>query len=126
MRHITRAGENQGADWVWCPAAAAVDQVWVCNVGNGGSDLVCNDVQRRSICAGDEEHRLQGGRGRRGLSEGTVHWWTSEGGEGQASLKDGDAVVGATLGSDAGYQQNATSADSSDSGEPPTRTTSRS
>ncbi|KAK9165656.1 hypothetical protein Scep_000847 [Stephania cephalantha] len=37
---------------------------------------------------------------------------------------DGDAMVGATLGSDAGDQQDATSANSSDFGEPPTRTTS--
>ncbi|KAK9157180.1 hypothetical protein Scep_003754 [Stephania cephalantha] len=123
-----RHSEHQGADWVWCPAAAAADLVWVCS---GGSDLVCNDVQRRmcgnrSDCASDEEQRLQGGRGRRKWSEGAVQRWTSDGDEGQASLQDGDAVVGATPGSDAGDQRDATSANSSDSGEPPTRTTNAS
>ncbi|KAK9107807.1 hypothetical protein Syun_023818 [Stephania yunnanensis] len=50
--------------------------------------------------------------------------WTRKGGEGQASFQDVDAVVGATPGSDARDQQDATSADSSNSSGPPTQTTS--
>ncbi|KAK9149219.1 hypothetical protein Scep_007976 [Stephania cephalantha] len=119
-RHIAQTGEHQGADWVWCPAAATTDLVWVSRGGSSGSDLVCNDVQRCNSCAGDEEQRLEGGCGRRGVAvDQRVR-------RGQASLQDGDTVVDATPSSDAGDQQDATSANSSDSGEPPTRMTSSS
>ncbi|KAK9131901.1 hypothetical protein Scep_011429 [Stephania cephalantha] len=58
----------------------------------------------------------RGGCGRRGWSKSVVQRWTCEGGEGQASLQDDDALVGATPGNDVGDQRDATSANDRDSG----------
>ncbi|KAK9126334.1 hypothetical protein Scep_015180 [Stephania cephalantha] len=118
---------------VWCPVAAAADLVWVCSGGSGGSDLVCNngsvgaDVQRRSRCVGDDEQRLQGGSGRRGWSEVAVQRWTDPARAARVRRASKTATQWLTrLRAATGDQQDATSVDSSDFGESPTRTTNSS
>ncbi|KAK9100246.1 hypothetical protein Scep_023676 [Stephania cephalantha] len=116
-----RRTSRNGLGMVSSGGSGVGEQRWHRWIGSGVQRCAAAEQLRRR-----RGERLQGGCGRRGWSEGAVQWWTSEGGEGHASLQDGDAVVGATLGNDAGDQQDATSANSSDSGEPPTRTTSNS
>ncbi|KAK9163018.1 hypothetical protein Syun_003920 [Stephania yunnanensis] len=83
------------------------------------------DVQRQ-MCNGEvggEATRSNGSKEDADSANGAKARWTNKGSDGQASLQDGDAVAGTTPGSNMGDQQDATSADSSDSEEPPTRTT---